>query len=121
MIERIAAKFTLQIIIAALVVGALIVQTVRIEGLRIPLFFWTLSIPGYAERIANEKKRSAELTAELARISDTKNAQREETGKNIAEAEKQIVYVDRIVREIENRPLPGNCVTPDLEAWRGVL
>lgn len=67
------------------------------------------------------KDRAGYYQSELARISDTKNAQREETGKNIAEAEKQIVYVDRVVREIENRPLPGNCETPDIGEWRNIL
>lgn len=67
------------------------------------------------------KARAGYYRSELARISDTKDRQREETGKNIAEAEKQIVFVDRVVTRLESRPLPGNCVTPDLESWREVL
>ena len=84
MLERIAAKFTLQIIVVALVVGALIVQTVRIEGFK----FWPISIQGYkaenqilkddrrryreAQRIAAERNqaRVAQIESEQARVTE---------------------------------------------------
>jgi poly(3-hydroxyalkanoate) synthetase len=63
----------------------------------------------------------AKATAELQRISTAKNEQKTETGKNIAQANERIVYVDRYIAKLETRPLPGNCQTPDLNEWREVL
>ena len=118
MLERIAAKLTLQIIIVVALVVALAVQTVRIDGFK----FWFISIPGAQSRIDGLTKQNAGLRAELQRITTAKDEQRKETSKNIREAEERVRVVERVVTKLENRPVnPEKCETPDLGAWRGVL
>lgn len=77
---------------------ALAVQTVRL-GHR-------------SNQLEKERIVSNELRAELKRISDAKDKQREETGKNIEQAERGNQEADERAREIEAAPLPGNCATP---------
>lgn len=62
-------------------------------------------------------------TAELRRISDERNEQRAETGRNIGSAKERIVYVDRIIRPLESRPIADNpkCLTPNVDEWKDVL
>ena len=62
------------------------------------------------------------LSAELQRISTAKDEQGKTTGANIKQAEKQIVYVDRVVTKLENRPIKAEgCETPDLQEWKEIL
>jgi hypothetical protein len=53
-----------------------------------------------------------ELRGELERISSKKNEQADATERNIRESEKRIQTSDKVAREIEAAPLPGNCATP---------
>lgn len=110
MLERILARLTVNAVIIALLVGALVWQTARIEGFRI----WPISITGY-------KVKLARLSAQLKAISSARDEQKAETDRRIAEAEKNVRVVERVVTKLESRPLPGNCATPDVEEWRGVL
>jgi hypothetical protein len=85
-----------------------------ILALSIALFF--------ADRKADKWERQAvKCNATLQRISTAKDEQKAETGRNIDSAKERIVYVDRIVRPLETRPLPENCVTPDASEWGNIL
>lgn len=111
MLERIAARLTLNAVIIALIVGALVIQTVRIEGLRI----WPISITGL-------KAKNEALSEKLRTISDKRDEQKKETARRIAEAENNVRVVEKVVTRLENRPISGEkCETPDLDEWRGVL
>jgi biopolymer transport protein ExbB/TolQ len=69
----------------------------------------------FADRRADKWERQAvKANAELQRISTEKDEQAKETGRNINSARERIVYVDRIAREIEKAPLPGQCATPPI-------
>jgi cell division protein FtsL len=79
---------------------------VLILSLSLALFF--------ADRRADKWERQAvKANAELQRISTEKDEQAKETGRNLEAARERIVYVDRIAREIEKAPLPGQCATPE--------
>lgn len=77
---------------------ALAVQTVRL-GHR-------------SNQLEKERIVSNELRAELKRISDAKDKQREETGKNIEQAERGNQEADKSAREIEEAPTQPDCKTP---------
>jgi cell division protein FtsL len=80
---------------------------VLILSLSLALFF--------ADRRADKWERQAvKANAELQRISTEKDEQAKETGRNLEAARERIVYVDRIAREIERAPLPGQCATPPI-------
>jgi hypothetical protein len=77
---------------------ALAVQTVRL---------------GHAKnQIERREIDIRELRGELERLSAAKNKQAETTDRNIRESEKRIQISDKVAREIEAAPLPGNCATP---------
>jgi hypothetical protein len=65
--------------------------------------------------------RINELVGELKRISDARNEQGKRTSENIRKAEDARRKVEDIARRIEAAPLPGNCVTPDLDTLRNEL
>lgn len=110
MLSKLLAKLTLNAVTIVLIVGALIVQTARIEGFK----FWPFSVTGYKAEWADAKARLRALT-------DASERQKAETERRIAEAAKHIVYIDRTVTELENRPLPQACATPDVKEWGAVL
>lgn len=111
MMERVAARVTVTSVTIALLALALLAQTIRIEGFK----FWPFSYKG--------------LKAELATAQDTlddlakpQNEQKATTSENIKQGNERIVYVDRIVKPLEQRPVPAEgCATPDLEEWKAVL
>jgi hypothetical protein len=66
-----------------------------------------------ADRRADKWEAQAlKLSAELRRISTEKDEQKAATDKAIAKGRERIVYVDRVAKEIEKAPLPGQCRTP---------
>jgi predicted PurR-regulated permease PerM len=94
--------------LAAILLVIAIVQTVRIEGFG----SWPLKIPGLQDKYDNALRKLVEARAELERISSERNKQAETTDRNIRESEKRIQTSDKVAREIEAAPLPGNCATP---------
>jgi hypothetical protein len=96
--------------LAAILLVMVIVQTVRIDGLRIGPIGWY----GYKEKygIAVEKLRS---------IATTKNEQREATKGNIDQAEKDEREVKVIVERIRAAPIPENCQTPGIDILRNEI
>lgn len=98
-------------LIHKLLYGCAVVVILGLAGL---LFF--------ADRRADKwEAQAVKCSATLERISTAKDEQGKATGKNIGQVKERIVYVDRIVRPLENRPLPENCVTPDASEWGNVL
>lgn len=69
------------------------------------------------------KGRAEYYHAELQRISTAKDEQRKETERRIAEAERQVRVVERVIRPLESKPIGENpkCETPDIDQWREVL
>ena len=71
---------------------------------------------------AKLERQAVQLKAELKRISTVKNEQKVVTKETIRKAKDRIVYVDRIVTKLENRPVPAEgCATPDIQEWKEVL
>lgn len=69
---------------------------------------------GIVDRRADKWEAQAhKLSRALKRISEDKNRQHIETGRNISEAEKGRKGAETIAQRIENAPLPGQCRTPD--------
>ena len=84
----------------ALLVALLALQTVRIGGLKDKLETCR----------AKHKIIEAESQARQDRVRTV-----------VKEGEKQIVTVERKVRELVDRPVPGACRTPDLNEWKEML
>ena len=79
-------------------------------------------------RLYMETRHSAKLQVQVTKLSDQLRALEkegaakvEQSGRNITQANEKIVYVDRYVRPLENKPLPPNCATPDKAEWGNVL
>jgi hypothetical protein len=101
-IEKFLARLTINAVIVALLVGALIAQTIRIEGFK----FWPISHNGLKAQVSDLKDK-------LREISSTHDEQRQVTKDNIVET--RIIYRDanRVAERIEKAPTAPDCKTPD--------
>ena len=103
MLDRFLARITITGVIAALLVAALVVQTVRIEGFKI----WPLSIKGMKAELADKTS----LIRELERQSKDKQDGVREV---IRQGKDRVVVVEREAKRVESAPLEGECRTPKL-------
>jgi hypothetical protein len=71
--------------------------------------------------LEREKINNNELRAELKAISDAKNRQKAETGRNIAKAEKGERDAAPIVKIIREAPIGPNCSTPGIDILRNEI
>lgn len=78
--------------------AALAVQTVRVGN--------------QARRADRAEFHLREARAELQRISESRNNQRIETGRNIDKARDNEAEAGRVAERIRNAPLTGDCKTP---------
>jgi hypothetical protein len=88
-------------ILAAIFLIIAIIQTIQIHG-----FLW---VDGLNDKLADCARDRNELRA----IAKAKDEQRAETSKRIEQADKGNREADKVAREIEEAPLPGDCRTPD--------
>lgn len=65
--------------------------------------------------------RVAYFRSELQRISTAKNEQRVVTRERIVVVEKSRRVADKVAKQVEAAPLPGNCATPDLDTLRNEI
>jgi hypothetical protein len=100
-IERILARLTINAAVIALLVVALAVQTVRIEGFK----FWPISHKGLKAELADAK-------AELKAISSKKDEQRKVTQGKIVETRVVFRDADKVAERIEKAPTQPECKTP---------
>lgn len=91
-------------VLAAILLVITIVQTIQLHG-----FLW---IGGALDRIETLTRDNNELRAEMKAISDAKDRQRAETGRNIERADKGNRDADRVARGIEEAPAAPDCATP---------
>lgn len=71
-----------------------------------------------ADKFQRQLIECVELRKKLERES---REQQERTRTVIKQGKERIVYIDRKAKELESRPLPGGCRTPDLTAWKELL
>lgn len=90
----------------ALLLSALVVQTVRLDG-----FLW---IDGALDKLATAEFNLREVRAEIKAISDKRNEQGETTKGNLDKAETIRDKADDKAREIEDAPTAPNCETPQI-------
>lgn len=91
-------------LLAAILLAISVYQAVQIHG-----FLWFDGLKDDLEECERDKN---EIAGELLRISTEKNEQREETGRNIKEAETIRDKADGEARKIEQAPTAPNCATP---------
>lgn len=70
---------------------------------------------------AKVAKRAEYYRSELNRISTAKDTQKTVTKERIVVVEKSRRVADKVAKQVEAAPLPGNCATPDLDTLRNEI